>query len=169
MSFTSKQKWCFFQGENHRKRTAQSFNSDNRTFATSKCDIRSPKCRFSKYLLISTVRKSKHYLKILTLTDIFKVCKLESNCTSTDGISHLQSAMGSLRVGLQSCWIRKKKHGIFWRNLHPPKQTWNLKMVAPWKRRFLLETIIFRGYVSFRECNDIIEESSTQRMFISST
>ena len=26
-----------------------------------------------------------------------------------------------------------------------------LKMGAPWKRRFLLETIIFRGYVSFRE------------------
>ncbi len=46
VSFTSKQKWCFFQGENHRKRTAQSFNSDNRTFAKSKCDIRSPKCPF---------------------------------------------------------------------------------------------------------------------------
>ena len=27
-----------------------------------------------------------------------------------------------------------------------------LKMGAPWKRRFLLETIIFMGYVSFREC-----------------
>ena len=30
------------------------------------------------------------------------------------------------------------------------KLTWNLKM-TPWKRRFLLETIIFRCYVSFRE------------------
>ena len=28
-------------------------------------------------------------------------------------------------------------------HLHPPKQTWNLKM-GPWKRRFLLETIISR-------------------------
>ncbi len=28
--------------------------------------------------------------------------------------------------------------------LHPPKQTWNLKMGAPWKRRFVLETIISR-------------------------
>ena len=33
--------------------------------------------------------------------------------------------------------------------LHPGKQTWNLKM-NPWKRRFLLETIIFRFHVSFR-------------------
>ena len=33
--------------------------------------------------------------------------------------------------------------------LHPGKLTWNLKM-NPWKRRFLLETIIFRFHVSFR-------------------
>ncbi len=31
----------------------------------------------------------------------------------------------------------------------PPKQTWNLKMGAPWKRRFLLETIISRFHVNF--------------------
>ena len=30
------------------------------------------------------------------------------------------------------------------------KLTYPLK-IDPWKRRFLLETIIFRGYVSFRE------------------
>ena len=35
-------------------------------------------------------------------------------------------------------------------DVHPGKLTWNLKM-DPWKRRFLLETIIFRCYVSFRE------------------
>ena len=35
--------------------------------------------------------------------------------------------------------------------LHPPKQTWNLKM-DPWKRRFLLETIISRFHVSFWGC-----------------
>ena len=28
-----------------------------------------------------------------------------------------------------------------------------LKIGAPWKRKFLLETTIFRGYVSFREGN----------------
>ena len=33
--------------------------------------------------------------------------------------------------------------------LHPRKLTWNLKM-KPWKRRFLLKTIIFRFHVSFR-------------------
>ena len=36
-------------------------------------------------------------------------------------------------------------------NVHPPKQTWNLKM-DPWKRRFLLETIISRFHVNFWEC-----------------
>ena len=36
-------------------------------------------------------------------------------------------------------------------NLHPQKQTWNLKM-DPWKRRFLLETIISRFHVCFRGC-----------------
>ena len=36
--------------------------------------------------------------------------------------------------------------------LHPGKLTWNLKM-NPWKRRFLLETIIFRFHVSFRGVN----------------
>ena len=33
--------------------------------------------------------------------------------------------------------------------VHPRKLTWNLKM-KPWKRRFLLETIIDRFHVSFR-------------------
>ena len=35
--------------------------------------------------------------------------------------------------------------------LHPRKPTWHLKMDS-WKKRFLLETIIFRVYVSFRGC-----------------
>jgi len=35
--------------------------------------------------------------------------------------------------------------------IHPPKQTWNLK-IDPWKRRFLLETIISRFRVEFRGC-----------------
>ena len=37
-------------------------------------------------------------------------------------------------------------------SIHPPKQTWNLKM-DPWKRRFLLETIISRFHVNFWGCN----------------
>ena len=35
--------------------------------------------------------------------------------------------------------------------LHPPKQTWNLKM-DPSKRRFLLETIISRFHVNLPGC-----------------
>ena len=36
----------------------------------------------------------------------------------------------------------------------PRNLKWNLK-IDPWKRRFLLETIIFRGYVSFGECTPL--------------
>ena len=35
-----------------------------------------------------------------------------------------------------------------------PETNISLK-IDPWKRRFLLETIIFRGYVSFREYNSL--------------
>ena len=46
----------------------------------------------------------------------------------------------------------RKKHGIFMVKLLPWKLTCPLKIgINPWKRRFLLETIVFRGYVSFRE------------------
>ena len=37
------------------------------------------------------------------------------------------------------------------KQLHPLKQTWNLKM-DPWKRKFLLETIISRFHVEFQGC-----------------
>ena len=48
------------------------------------------------------------------------------------------------------------KPGFFWFKrwflaLHPWNLTWNLKR-SPWKRRFLLETIIFRFHVKFRGC-----------------
>ena len=41
--------------------------------------------------------------------------------------------------------------GMMVTKLFPWKLTWNLKM-DPWKRRFLLETIIFRFHVSFQGC-----------------
>ena len=41
------------------------------------------------------------------------------------------------------------------RNLLPRKLTWNGKM-NPWNRRFILKTIIFRCYVSFREGSSIL-------------
>ena len=40
------------------------------------------------------------------------------------------------------CWILMDQIRFYF-SLHPGKLTWNLKM-NPWKRRFLLETIIFR-------------------------
>ena len=40
--------------------------------------------------------------------------------------------------------------------LQPRKLTWNLKM-SPWKRRFLLKTIIFRFHVSFRGCTHMTQ------------
>ena len=43
-------------------------------------------------------------------------------------------------------------HWCWKKCVHPLKQTWNLKM-NPWKRRFLLKTIIFRFHVSFRGCS----------------
>ena len=42
--------------------------------------------------------------------------------------------------------------------IHSLKLTWHLK-IDPWKRRFLLETIVFRCYVSFREgTQDVLEK-----------
>jgi len=62
-----------------------------------------------------------------------------------------------------SSWFKGQKterweHIILIYYIHPRKLTWNLKM-NPWKRRFLLRTIIFRFHVSFRGCNpDILHE-----------
>ena len=44
-------------------------------------------------------------------------------------------------------WVNK----TMGKRLHPPKQTWNLKM-NPWKWRFLLKTIISRFHVNFQGC-----------------
>ena len=41
-------------------------------------------------------------------------------------------------------WFKTTSHTLPETNIRPQK-------IDPWKRRFLLETIIFRGYVSFRE------------------
>ena len=41
---------------------------------------------------------------------------------------------------------------LVWTGLHPWSLTWNLK-IDPWKRKFLLETIIFRFHVKLWECN----------------
>ena len=54
-------------------------------------------------------------------------------------------------VSLQTWGCLKFRNPARWRFQIPSlKLTWPLK-IDPWKRRFLLETIVFRGYVSFRE------------------
>ena len=52
--------------------------------------------------------------------------------------------------GMRFFQVDKPTRFISWGEveIHPGKLTWNLKM-NPWKRRFLLETIIFRFHVSF--------------------
>ena len=47
------------------------------------------------------------------------------------------------------------KNHVNLRNYTPLRLTWKLKM-NPWKRRFLLKTIIFRFHVSFREGKGLI-------------
>ena len=56
-------------------------------------------------------------------------------------------AFGDVIPRMQPVWFRSK-----W-SIPSLKLTWHLKITL-WERRFLLETIIFRGYVSFRECID---------------
>ena len=46
-------------------------------------------------------------------------------------------------------WFPPPKTASYMFGIHPRKLTWNVKM-NPWKRRFLLETIIFRFHVCFR-------------------
>ena len=53
-----------------------------------------------------------------------------------------------MNVQLQSGWEKEARKNSYIPSL---KLTYRLK-IDPWKRRFLLETIIFRGYISFREC-----------------
>ena len=54
-------------------------------------------------------------------------------------------------------WCRESSFGIT--GPLPETNSSPLKMGAPWKRRFLLETTVFRGYVGFRECNPLVAES----------
>ncbi len=63
-----------------------------------------------------------------------------------EGANLFMSASNESRASPHEKKTQNKKYIV-----HPPKQTWNLKM-DPWKRRFLLETIISRFHVNFRGC-----------------
>ena len=67
---------------------------------------------------------------------LFEVKKTHKNCCNLWQRTKIQT----INLCCLFCW-----------EVYPPwKLTYPLK-IHPWKRRFLLETIIFRGYVSFRE------------------
>ncbi len=80
----------------------------------------------------------------------------------------LQPSVASINFGSLRTWVESDQPlggplgKVLWskarnqRWIHPPKQTWNLKM-DPWKRRFLLETIISRFHVSFWGCKNFWE------------
>ena len=48
-------------------------------------------------------------------------------------------------------------------DLHPRNLTWNLK-ISPWKRKFHLETIIFRFPVKFRGCSFVFGGRGGKRL-----
>ena len=55
----------------------------------------------------------------------------------------------SLKPPSRHAWISWGPFLLYGHDLHPWNLTWNLKR-SPWKRRFLLETMIFRFHVKFR-------------------
>ena len=57
---------------------------------------------------------------------------------------------------------------FFSTNLHSRKLTWHPK-IDTWKRRFLLETIILRLHVSFRECTICLEPHRSPHEVLGST
>ena len=78
--------------------------------------------------------------------NFFRCSSAEAWCTADSN-----SSFGGVWQTMQSSppgWLLM---GLLGRKslIHPVKLTWNLKM-NPWKRRFLLKTIIFRFHVSFR-------------------
>ena len=97
---------------------------------------------FQKWINDSTTLNPPVFRK---KTDLFRTCQGPAEEEGNSKTSKNTMAMW-LQVG-----------GFFppiWKILPSLKLTWHLK-ITPWKRRFLLETIIFRGYVSFRECSQI--------------
>ena len=57
---------------------------------------------------------------------------------------------------------------IFW-CLHPGRFTWNLRIRAPWKRKIISQTIIFRFYVNLRRCrrgNLVAQFRPSQKSFM---
>ena len=71
-------------------------------------------------------------------------------CGASKDICLLTDVLEALPRGAPPLLQETRLHGILLRFFATEELTYTLK-IDPWKRRFLLETIIFRGYVSFRE------------------
>ena len=83
----------------------------------------------------------------------------------TSSLSWLNHTLTSGRDVIQlHSKIPKKLHKLLV-TVHPPRRTWNLKM-DPWKRRFLLETIISRFHVENQGCRPLFQ-ASCHRCFLS--
>ena len=89
-----------------------------------------------------------HWLKLCEVSCLHKKprwkCPFPSDKHDTLKISELANVAPISTGSIELCMDSYLK-------IHPPKQTWNLK-IDPWKRRLLLETIISRFRVEFRGC-----------------
>ncbi len=114
---------------------------------------------------------------IITQTKTFQQSNMAMNkwtverCGLKSGDFPLPYLCSSIRVFFSHhhlLWPKNKQHsnghlGLFqslWltRFLHPRKLTWHPK-IDTWKRSSLLETIILRFHVSFRECISFLDSS----------
>ena len=95
------------------------------------------------------------HLRIFPLVSVVRFCPLEvSLLWSKESWPRNAAFCPSVTVGKGVLWGLFSLYffvSFFFLCLHPRKLTWHPKM-DPWKRRFLLETIIFEVYVSFLGC-----------------
>ena len=91
--------------------------------------------------------------KALVLLEDLEVQRLRSTVVSVSSAISATAMLAAMSPRLKEsyCCISDTVDGSPAppRTVHPGKLTWNLKK-DPWKRRFLLETIIFMFHVSFR-------------------
>ena len=80
-------------------------------------------------------------------------------------VSYSSSYLDMFNLSYPSMARQRMIATMFFGVLHPAELTWNLK-VNPWKRRFLLETIIFRFHVSFRGGKINVDHSKSHLKYL---
>ena len=134
-----------------------------------RCVCSATKNTVNKWLFVNWAIKCMHYIFI----QLFKRTKSTKNMCLLTNIPFFESGFSPVGPGRASLTrhVRQLDSWTFLRYGFLPshhrahvvtmgKLTWNLKM-NPWKRRFLLETIIFRFHVSFRGGNFQRKQSTT--------